>query len=374
MDRQHHTSFAERLMARIAELEGLFNAHLHIDRVETFDATVALLEDAGQGDVSAIGLAQKHALIPMIHASDCYDPDLLEARVEASLMKMAALGTTRAHSVVDVTPDRVGLTALERLLRIARRLAPGMEFQSGAYTPLGFRDDEPERWALIEAAAERADFIGGLPERDDTVDYPDHIGFDASCRRVIGLAHRLGKAVHLHVDQKNIATEAQAERVAEIVREEGFLPQRKAPFVWLIHVISPSGYEEARFQSLARDLAELRIGVICCPLAALSMRQVRGVTAPTHNSIARVLDLLAAGVQVRLGSDNVCDITSPAGTLDLMEEVIALAHAERFYDVDVLAHLATGQPLPPALVARVKAHLEENKAALEAALIRSQQG
>ena len=368
MDRTFQTSFLERLCQSVMDKGGFWNAHLHLDRAETFDATAAMLDGQRDAGVSSLGLSQKHGLIPMIHASECYDPDALEARVGACVDKMAALGTVRADSVVDVTADRVGLTALERLRRIADRARDQIDFRVGAYNPLGFRDDAPERWELIERAAPMADFIGGLPERDDRADYPDHIGFAESCRRVIALAHALGKPLHLHVDQKNHDREAHTEEVIRIVRDGGFVQEGAEPFIWLVHVISPSAYDDARFNRIARALAELNIGVICCPLAALSMRQIRGLPAPTHNSIARVLELLAAGVPVRLGSDNVCDITSPAGTLDMMDEMIALAHALRFFDIDILASLGAGQVLTDAQQDRVIAHLADDRAQSEQAL------
>ncbi|MGR3491211.1 MAG: hypothetical protein ACU0DW_04065 [Shimia sp.] len=367
MDRAHHTSFMASLIDRVAERGGLFNAHLHIDRAETLEHTIELLAQEGRSDVSAIGLMQKHWLIPAIHNSPCYDSPALRDRVKGCLLRMAQLGTRRAHSVVDVTADRVGLTALDTLLDLRREMSPTIDFHVGAYNPLGFRDDAPDRWALLARGAEKAHFIGGLPERDDTADYPDHIGFEASCQRLIRLSHELEKPLHLHVDQKNLPTEAQTEAVIDIVRRDGLIPAAPEPLIWLIHVISPSTYEEDRFLAMAKALAKLNIGVICCPLAALSMRQIRPVTGPTHNSIARVLDLLAAGVHVRLGSDNVCDITSPLGTLDLMDEVIAIAHAERFYDADVLTHLATGEKLPSDLRDRVATHLADNRRACRSA-------
>ena len=87
------------------------------------------------------------------------------------------------------------------------------------------------------------------------------------------------------------------------------------------------------------------------------MRQLRPIAAPTHNSIPRVLELLAAGIYVRLGSDNICDITSPAGTCDLINEVFILANVLRYYDIDILSSLAAGIRLDTKQCARVKEHL-----------------
>lgn len=368
LDRDFKTSFLADLHSEIMDLGGMFNAHLHLDRAETLRPTLDIMRKLGNGAESSLAIAQKHALIPLIHDSACYDPDLLEDRVETCVLKMADLGTSHAHSVVDVTTDRVGLSAMERLLKIGARTRARIDFRVGAYSPMGFRDDEPDRWALIERAAAQADFIGALPERDDVVDYPEHIGFDACCRRVIALAKDLNKQVHIHVDQKNHSREDHTERALKIVREAQFVPEGDEPKVWLIHVISPSAYADDRFERMAQDLAELKIGVICCPSAAISMRQIRPIQAPTHNCIARVLELLAAGVFVRLGTDNVCDITSPAGTLDLMDELFVLSNAMRYYDPVCLAHLGAGKRLPPDAIGRVRDHLTEDRDQCQRAL------
>lgn len=365
------TPFFRRLDDEVTRLGGLFNAHLHIDRAETLDATLESLGNALDAGASALSLSGKHALIPLVHASDCYRPAALEARVQSCVDRLVELGTAHAHSVVDVTDDRVGLEALERLLNVARRSRERIDFRLGAYSPLGFRDDQPRRWELIEEAAALADFLGGLPERDDRADYPDHIGFEESCRRILALAARTGKQVQIHVDQRNHDGEAGAECVARLVRGLGLSrSDPDEPQVWLVHAISPSAYAEDRFDALAAELVELGIGVICCPSAAVSMRQLRPILSPTRNCIARVLELLAAGVHVRLGSDNICDITSPAGTLDLMDEIFILAHALRYYDIAILARLGAGLRLDENECARVRAHLEADRLEVDAAVAR----
>jgi len=344
---------------------GYFNAHLHLDRSGTYDATRKLLS-AGQDSASHLSLSKKHSIIPLIHASDCYEPRQLEQRVQSFIDLLVANGTTRADTVVDVTADRVGLTGLECLGRIRERMKGKIDFRLAAYSPLGFRNDEPRRWSLLEEGAAIADFIGALPERDDQADYPEHIGYDASCRRLLELSARLGKAIHIHVDQLNHPADDGAERVVRLVREMGLgAPRGQEPKIWLIHVISPSTYDEARFQRLLAELASLNIGVICCPSAAISMRQIRPVLTPTFNSIARVLEMLAAGVHVRIGSDNICDITSPAGTVDLMDELFVLANAVRYYDPEVLALVAAGKPLPETARARVADHLVHDQSEIE---------
>lgn len=361
MYRKASTPYFEELGERISRHGGLFNAHLHLDRAGTYHATVDILAGRGEKHGATLPLSGKHALIPLIHASRLYDPDVLEERTASFLDQMVALGTSRADSVVDCTTDRVGLSSLESFLRLKERYAARIDFRSGAYSPHGFRDDEPGRWDLVRRAAGMADFIGLLPERDDHALYPAHIGFRESARRGLILAAELGKGVHIHVDQANHAYEDGSETVVSIVRELGLSAVgRGEPMVWLIHAISPSRYEDARFERLVADMAELNIGVIVCPSAAISMRQYRVFATPTSNSIARVLELLAAGIHVRIGSDNICDITSPMGTPDLMDELFVLANAVRFYDIEVFAKLGAGVALDDADRARIRDHLAVN--------------
>src|SRR5262249_31229559 len=233
-----------------------------------------------------------------------------------------------------------------------------LDLQLGAYSPLGFRDSEPERWQLLLAGAGRADFIGSLPARDDRIDYPEHIWFDEHCLNIIALGHELLQGIHSHTDQRKDPREHVTERVIRAMRQLGVsFAHDREPMIWLVHVISPSTYDESRFQATLSALAELNIGVICCPSAALSMRQLRPITTPAYNSIARVLEMLAAGIHVRLGSDNICDIASPAGTCDLLNEIFVLANALAYYDVDVLATLGAGLRLDDKQRDRVNIHL-----------------
>ncbi|MGR3290752.1 MAG: hypothetical protein ACU0C9_06100 [Paracoccaceae bacterium] len=352
------TPYFQELRDKVDALGGHFNAHLHLDRAGTYHRTVELLQGSEISDGAALPISGKHSLIPLIHESTLYDPERLHARLLPYLNAMVACGTSRADSVVDVTTDRVQLSALKTLRNLKQQFEGRLDFKIGAYSPLGFRDDEPERWSLLVEGAEQSDFIGLLPERDDSDRYPEHIGFKESCRRALLLADRLDKKIHIHTDQANHRDQSESELIVSLVEKLGLgVEQGAEPFIWLIHVISPSTYGEPRFLDLARRMADQNIGVICCPSAAVSMRQYRPVQSPTYNCIARVLDFLDAGVWVRLGSDNVCDIISPMGTVDLMDELAVLGNTMRFYNIDVLARIGAGQSLTKTEIDQVRAHI-----------------
>lgn len=358
MYRVKTTPYFENLYSKIQALGGIFNAHVHIDRAGTYDETLKILTELKDHDASHLSLSVKHSIIPRIHQSICYQPEILERRTQHYIDMLIDIGTTRVDTVVDVTDDNVGCEALDCLRALQQKNSDKIDFRVGAYSPFGFRDDEPKRWELIKRAAESADFIGSLPERDDPSRSAGHIGFDESCRRALLLAAKLDKPLHIHVDQQNHAFESGTERVIRIMRELGLdKVKRREPLVWLIHVISPSTYDETRFARLIEEMVECNAGVICCPSAAISMRQYRSLNSPTHNSIARALEMLAAGIHVRLGSDNICDITSPAGTIDLMDEIFVFCNAVRFYDLDILAKLGAGVALNSQDMNMIKAHL-----------------
>ena len=360
------TPFYQKLDAAIAELGGMFNAHLHLDRAGTLDEVY--MEEAGHRilENSHVSLHEKHSLITELHKGRAYESNDLDERVNAYLDVMIAVNTTRADTLVDVTADGVDLSALRAMLKIKRRRAKDIDMRVGAYSPLGFTDAEPQRWELLVEGAEQADFIGSLPEADDVREYPHNIGFYEHLKRVLLLAQKLHKLVHIHVDQRNEPTECGTEQLVQAVREFG-APRSPSgePMVWAIHLISPSTYEEARFNKLLEGLVECNIGVITCPSAALGMRQFRPLKTPTYNSIPRVLEMIAAGVHVRLGSDNIADICSPSTTANLIDETFVLSAALRFYNPPILAKLAAGLMLDEAERDFVRQHLRKNELEIE---------
>jgi cytosine/adenosine deaminase-related metal-dependent hydrolase len=361
--------FYDRVRALVGDLGGLHNAHLHLCRVFTHDALAAAGASAGDVDSGHLALKQKHGLIRHLHETPDYAPAALRGRLDRAVEALVAAGTRVADTVIDTTDDAIGLSGLDVARACARDNADRLTLRLGAYNPLGFCDAEPGRWALFEQAAEQADFIGALPETDDRADYPDRIGFDESCLRVVDLARRLGKFAHVHLDQRNSPDEGATERFVQLLRGQGPLSMPDGtPLIWAIHVISPSTYDEARFRALLEEMKALNIGVVVCPSGALGMRQLRPQLTPTGNSIARVLEMLEIGLHVRLGCDNVADMLSPATTLDLMDEVYLLTAALRFYNIDILAHLAAGVPLDGERRAVVRAHLAQEREAIARSL------
>ena len=239
-----------------------------------------------------------------------------------------------------------------------------------APTPIfGFKKGT-KRWEVFEVAAHMCDYLSLLPEKDDFTKGSDpdgKVGFKHHVRMGLELACSLRKEIQFHVDQADLPSEEGSFRVLEVL-ESQHQPDlgAHAPSVWLIHAISPSAYDEMRFRRLLGMLREHNVGIIVCPTAALTMRQLRSVNAPNHNSIARVGEFIKARVPLRIGTDNISDVFVPQGDGDMLTEVKVGDMATRLNLPHIWAKLACGVSLNNVDINEVGSALyEERKACLK---------
>jgi len=286
--------------------------------------------------------------------------------MKAVLIEKIAAGETEVWACTDTTPD-IGLVAFNTVLKLRDELSGQIDVMVGAYSPFGLKNRGSDRHELIREAAKRAHFIVGLPESDAEADHP--IGFDGHLQSLFEIALENNLPIHVHVDQVNDPLECGTETLIEAVRWLGSprVEGTTGPTVWAVHAISPSAYDEERFNCLVDNLVKYNIGVIICPHAALSMRQLRPIVAPTHNSIARARELLAAGVPIRLGDDNLEDIFVPLPRrVDLGRELEIVGSATRFYDEVIWDKIARGKPLDDVDVKFIRQSLAEDQLVYEA--------
>ncbi|MEE8414871.1 MAG: hypothetical protein V3S05_01220 [Desulfobacterales bacterium] len=254
--------------------------------------------------------------------------------------------TRSVATLVDATPDlpEDGQLVINIANEIKEEMKDRVDLKVGIHPIFGFKEEE--RWEVYREAAKKCDFLGGLPEKDEP-QTDGRIGFKQHLKRILLLGQELKKPVHFHVDQANDPKETGTETLIEAVEWIGApeIEGESSPTVWAVHTISPSAYSDKRFTKLMDGLLKNNIGVICCPSAAISMRQLRPTKSPTHNSIARVLEMLEAGVYMRVGTDNICDVFIPSSDGCILTEIKVLSNAIRFYIINVLAKLAAGKKL-----------------------------
>ena len=196
-----------------------------------------------------------------------------------------------------------------------------------AIQPLEGLEDPKSKENFLEACV-KADFIGGLPDRDSSPE--NHLDL------LFGLARSLNKPVDIHVGQNNIPSEKETELVLDKIEEHN-LEQK----VSLVHCISLACQEEDYIRHQANRMQQLNVDVIVCPSAAISMKQNHSVHSPVHNSIAPVSILLEEGVNVKLGMDNIEDLFMPLVDGDMWFETRLLMEATRIYDFNKIINIVT---------------------------------
>ena len=322
------------------------------------------MEDIGHRilENSHVPLHTKHSLIRYLHSGRAYQRSDFKSRINGFIDDFVATNTSRADTLVDITDDCVGLNALHMMQELKQERANEIDLQIGAYSPFGFEASTPAQWDIMAEGAAQADFIASLPEADEVSEYPTHIGFEEHCRRMLLLAKALNKPLHIHTDQRNEPSESGTERLLEVIREVGGpVSPNGETMIWAVHLVSPSTYDENRFSTMVQGMVECNVWLITCPSAAIGMRAFRPIMTPTYNSIPRVLEMLASGVHVRVGSDNIADICSPSTTPDITDELFILSAALRFYHPSILAKLGAGQRLDDKDREFVAEHLAKNE-------------
>jgi cytosine/adenosine deaminase-related metal-dependent hydrolase len=144
--------------------------------------------------------------------------------------------------------------------------------------------------------------------------------------------------VDVHVDQENNPDQTETELLALKTIEHGMQGR-----VFGVHAISLAAKEEREQDRIIEKVREADLGIIICPSAALSMKQLPKI-APLHNSIAPYTKLRDAGVRCYLGVDNVHDLFMPLVDGDIWTECRMLMEACRFYDIDTVAEWACARP------------------------------
>jgi len=303
----------------VERLGGIANHHAHFDK--------AYLINHENLRLSQVDMQKKWELYKYLKENYTHD-DLVE-RISRGIETMINQGATYCRTMVDAD-STVGLLPIRAALEVKKRYAERIRFEIGVQPLQGVLDQASyEQYA---EACELADYCGGLPSRDRP--RPEkHLDV------VLDLAKRLGKPVDVHVDQENNPLENETELLAEKVIEHGMQGR-----VFGVHAISLAAKEEREQDRIIEKVIEADMGIIICPSAALSMKQL-AMSGPLHNSIAPYPKLRDAGVRCYLGVDNVHDLFMPMVDGDVWTECRMLMEATRYYDIDAVAEWACAEPI-----------------------------
>lgn len=306
------TQFLEEIKKR----GGWANCHAHFDKA--YYITKEGL------DKTMVDMEQKWLMSDDIKRKSTEDE--IGGRIRTALENMVAQGVKNTVSFVDAY-EAVDHKAIDAAIKVREEFKDKINFKI-ITQPLGGLIDPTAR-ALYEAITEKADIAGGLPSKDRPRD-------EENLDILFSIAKNLNKPLHVHIDQENNPQEHDTEKLIAATKKFGYEGR-----VVAIHALSISAQPKATRAEIYKKMADAGISAVVCPSAALSMRQLDQFSSPVHNSIANVPEMLAAGVQVGMGIDNICDFYQPFIDGDMWTEMRMLQEACRYYDFEQLVKVAS---------------------------------
>jgi len=318
--------FKDMFFSEVGKTKGMANCHAHLDRAytltpELFDQASALMEEKW---ILNREIKKKHT------------DESIQERLTFAIEDFLRQGITACRTHVDAD-SVVGLLVVKAAAKVREKYKGKFTLQLVAHPLEGFLNEtttgfDNGKMKLFEEAVEICDVVGGLPSRDRATKDGDrkHAEF------LFNVAKNAGKDIDVHIDQENNPEEKDSEWFLDMMEKEGMQGR-----VTLVHALSVSTQDEKKRIELYKKINDLGANVTVCPKAAISMKQHKDKLAPLHNSIAQVDEMLAHGINVSIGTDNISDIFVPEDNGDIFDEVLMLASACRFYDIKELAKIAT---------------------------------
>jgi cytosine deaminase len=245
---------------------------------------------------------------PMLTREDVID------RAEQTLRWYAANGTLHVRSHVDVTDP--SLVALDALIEVRDRVRDVVNLQLVAFPQEGICSFPNGEELLAEAARRGVDVIGAIPHYEDTRE--DGV---RSVEVAVELAERHGLRVDAHCDEIDDEQSRFIEVLATRAARSGLRERVTAS-----HTTAMGSYNPAYSYKLHRIIARSGINMVSNPMVSLHL-QGRFDGYPKRRGITQVKELLAAGVNVAFGHDDVMDPWYPLGTANPLQVAHVGTHA-----------------------------------------------
>ena len=245
---------------------------------------------------------------PMLTREDVVD------RAEEVLRWYAANGTLHVRSHGDVTDP--SLVALDALLEVRERVRDVIGLQLVAFPQEGICSFPGGEELLEEAARRGVDVIGAIPHFEDTRE--DGV---ASIDVAVDVAQRYGLRIDAHCDEIDDEQSRFIEVLATRASRTGLRERVTAS-----HTTAMGSYNAAYSYKLRRIVARSGINLVCNPMVNLHL-QGRFDAYPKRRGLTQVKEMLAAGVNVAFGHDDILDPWYPLGTANPVQVAHAGAHA-----------------------------------------------
>lgn len=224
----------------------------------------------------------------------------VKERAGRALRMQAANGVQFVRAHIDVTDPT--LVALRGMLELREELRDSMEIQLVAFPQEGILS-YPNGAALLEEALKLgADAVGAIPHYEFTREYAVE-----SLNIAMKLAERYDRLVDVHCDETDDDQSRGLETLCARAYESGLLDRVTASHTTAMH-----SYNNAYVTKLMRLIGLSQVNFVANPLINTHL-QGRADTYPKRRGVTRVKELLAAGVNVAFGHDDIFDPWYPLG-------------------------------------------------------------
>ncbi|MEU3772040.1 cytosine deaminase [Streptomyces sp. NPDC032472] len=246
--------------------------------------------------------------------------DVVDRATEV-LRWQAAQGVLHVRTHCDTTDP--ALTALDALLEVQDRVGGFMTLQIVAFPQEGIVSFPGGEALLREAVARGADVVGAIPHFEDTRE--DGV---ASLGIAFAVAEEHGLRVDAHCDEIDDEQSRFVEVLAAHALRTGLRERATAS-----HTTAMGSYGGAYSFKLQRLLARSGINLVANPFANLNL-QGRFDAYPRRRGLTQVKEMLAAGVNVAFGHDDVMDPWNALGTGNPLQTALVGLYAAQLTGAD----------------------------------------
>jgi cytosine deaminase len=237
------------------------------------------------------------------------------ARGSQALRLAIGYGTLWLRSHVDI--DQVGgLHILEGVAETRNRYRDLIDIQLIAFPQLGLARNPAAVDYMWQSMENGADVVGGMPHGERDMD-------DAA--RHIEIAFEMAKKhnadIDMHVDETDDPYWHSLELLADKTIEEGWQGRVTAG-----HCCAMSAWDDPMAERIIEKVKRADLHIVTNAPVNLII-QGRKDHQPKRRGIARVKELLDAGVNVSCGQDDLQNMFYPFGSMDMLEVAMMTAHA-----------------------------------------------
>jgi cytosine deaminase len=278
--------------------ESFVNPHLHLCKAHTRQ----MMDDEALTGYHAEGMGKAMTTIELAaRVKEKYAEEWIIKNVRRALAQAVLYGNTHIRAFADVD-SKAKLEAMKALIHARAEFNGIVEIQVCAFAQDGLMREPGASELMSQAMEMGADVAGGIP----WIEYTES-DIQAHIKEIFDLAQEFNKDVSMLVDDAGDAGLRSLEVMAVEAIRRGWQGRALAH-----HARAMELYPQPYFQKVAALLKRANMSVVSDPH-----------TGPLH---ARVKELLAEGVNVCLGQDDISDGYYPFGRNNMLEVAFLAAH------------------------------------------------